>query len=397
MLIKNGNIALIHDWFLSESFGGAEKVTQILDEYISNNFSEPDIFSLTENITNSRNNIFKRRKINTSFIQKLPFGKSHVQKYLPFIPFAIEQFDLRKYDLIISSSHIAAKGILSSPDQLHISYVHTPMRYAWDQMNTYIDHSNFKKYGLELPLRYLLFKLREWDYISGNRPDYLIANSKFTARRIKKFWRLNSDVIHPPVDTKRFSFNNSRENFYLSINRLVPNKRIDLIVKAFNKLNLPLIIVGNGPEMNFLKKIAQKNIQFHGNCSNNKIETYLSKCRGFVYAGIEDFGIAPVEAMASGAPVIAYGQGGLLDTVNCLRNCSKNEISTGILFKNQSSQDIIDTINWFEDKQVWKQFKAEDLNYYAQRFNPENFKFKIGAYIEKKWDEFHFKRNFSNQ
>ena len=397
MLIKNGNIALIHDWFLSESFGGAEKVTQILDEYISKNFSEPDIFSLTENITNSRNNIFNRRKINTSFIQKLPFGKSNVQKYLPFIPFAIEQFDLRKYDLILSSSHIAAKGILSSPDQLHISYVHTPMRYAWDQMNTYIDHSNFKKYGLEIPLRYLLFKLREWDYISGSRPDYLIANSKFTARRIKKYWGLESDIIHPPVDVNRFSFNNSRENYYLSINRLVPNKRIDLIVKAFNKLNLPLIIIGDGPEMNFLKKMARKNIQFHGNCSNNKVENFLSKCRGFVYAGIEDFGIAPVEAMASGAPVIAYGQGGLLDTVTCIRNCPKNKISTGILFKNQSSQDIVDTINWFEDRQVWKKFKAEDLNYYAQKFNSENFKLRIGEYIAKKWDEFHYKRTFSNQ
>ena len=396
MLIRNGNIALIHDWFLSDSFGGAEKVTQIMDEYLSNNFSEPDIFSLTENITNSRNNIFKKRKIKTSLIQKLPFGKSNVQRYLPLIPFAIEQFDLRKYDLIISSSHIASKGILSSPDQLHISYVHTPMRYAWDQMNTYIDHSNFKKYGLELPLRYLLYKLREWDYISGNRPDYLIANSKFTARRIKKFWGLESDIIHPPVDTKRFSFNNSRENYYLSINRLVPNKRIDLIIKAFNKLNLPLVIIGDGPEMNFLKKIAKKNIQFHGNCSNSKVENYLSKCRAFVYSGIEDFGIAPVEAMASGAPVIAYGKGGLLDTVNCLRDCPKDEISTGILFNNQSSQDIVDTIDWFEDRQVWKQFKAEDLNHYTQKFNSENFKSKIGEYIANKWEEFHYKSNFSS-
>ena len=396
MLIRNGNIALIHDWFLSESFGGAEKVTQIIDEYLSNNFSEPDIFSLTENITNSRNNIFKKRRIETSFIQKLPFGKNNVQKYLPFIPFAIEQFDLRKYDLIISSSHIASKGILSSPDQLHISYVHTPMRYAWDQMNTYIDHSNFKKYGLEVPLRYVLYKLREWDYISGNRPDYLIANSRFTSRRIKKFWGLESDIIHPPVDTKRFSFNNSRENYYLSINRLVPNKRIDLIIKAFNKLNLPLVIIGDGPEMNFLKKIAKKNIQFHGNCSNSKVENYLSKCRAFVYSGIEDFGIAPVEAMASGAPVIAYGKGGLLDTVNCLRDCPKDEISTGILFNNQSSQDIVDTIDWFEDRQVWKQFKAEDLNHYTQKFNSENFKSKIGEYIANKWEEFHYKSNFSS-
>ena len=394
MLIQDANIALIHDWFLSESFGGAEKVTKILDEYISNNLTEPDIFSLTENISNTKNNIFKRRKINTSFIQKLPFGKSYVQRYLPLIPFAIEQLDLRKYDLIISSSHIAAKGILSSPDQLHISYVHTPMRYAWDQMNTYIKHFNLRKYGLEIPLRYVLFKLREWDYISGNRPDYLIANSNFTSRRIKKYWGLESEVIHPPVDTKRFNFEKNRENYYLSINRLVPNKRIDLIIRAFNKLDLPLIIIGDGPEMNFLKKLARKNIKFYGRCSNKTIENHLSKCRGFVYAGVEDFGIAPVEAMASGAPTIAYGKGGLLDTITCLKNCPKNKISTGILFNNQSSQDLVDVIDWFEDKQIWKKFKAEDLNHFSQNFNTENFKLRIGEYINRKWNEFHNDSNF---
>ncbi len=384
MAFKNRNIALVHDWFLKKSLGGAEKVTQTLDDYLSNKFSTPDIFSLTENITDSSYNIFKNRKINTSFIQKLPFGRSNVQKYLPLIPFAIEQIDLGKYDLIISSSHIAAKGVLTSPDQLHISYIHTPMRYAWDQMNTYINNSSFKKYGLEIPLRYILFKLREWDYISGKRPDYLIANSTFTSRRISKYWGLDSTIINPPVETKRFKFSNSRENFYLSVNRLVPNKRVDLLIKAFNKLRLPLIIIGDGPDKNFLKKISRENIQFYGNCSNKVTEQLLSKCRAFVYAGIEDFGIAPVEAMASGAPVIAYGKGGLLDTVNCLSNPSPDKISTGILFKKQSSEDIVDTVSWFEDKKIWKNFNAEDLNHFSQKFNPENFELKIGKYITNK-------------
>ena len=384
MAFKNRNIALVHDWFLKKSLGGAEKVTQTLDDYLSNKFSTPDIFSLTENITDSSYNIFKNRKINTSFIQKLPFGRSNVQKYLPLIPLAIEQIDLAKYDLIISSSHIAAKGVLTSPDQLHISYIHTPMRYAWDQMNTYINNSSFKKYGLEIPLRYILFKLREWDYISGKRPDYLIANSTFTSRRISKYWGLESTIIHPPVETKRFNFSNSRENFYLSVNRLVPNKRVDLLIKAFNKLRLPLIIIGDGPDKNFLKKISRENIKFYGNCSNKVTEQLLSKCRAFVYAGIEDFGIAPVEAMASGAPVIAYGKGGLLDTVNCLSNPSPDKISTGILFKKQSSEDIVDTVSWFEDKKIWKNFNAEDLNHFSQKFNPENFELKIGKYITNK-------------
>ena len=391
MVFQNGNIALIHDWFLNKSLGGAEKVTQILDNYLSNNFSTPDIFSLTDNIKDSSYDIFKNRKINTSFIQKLPFGRSNVQKYLPLIPLAIEQLELGKYDLIISSSHIAAKGVLTSPDQLHISYVHTPMRYAWDQMNTYIRNSNFKKYGLEIPLRYILFKLREWDYLSGQRPDYLIANSTFTSRRINKYWGLESTIINPPVEIKRFNFCNSREDFYLSVNRLVPNKRVDLLVKAFNKLGLPLIIIGDGPDKNFLKKIARENIKFYGNCSNQLKEKLLSKCRAFVYAGIEDFGIAPVEAMASGAPVIAYGRGGLLDTVNCLSNPSPNKISTGILFKKQSCEDIVDTINWVEDKKIWKNFNAEDLNHFSQKFNTENFKLKIGNYIANKLNKFKIK------
>ena len=391
MQLKNANIALVHDWFLCKSPGGAEKVTKSLDEYLSTNFAIPNIFSLTENITNTSDNIFKNRNIHTSFIQKIPFGRSNVQKFLPLIPLAIEQLDFNEYDLIISSSHIAAKGVLTSPYQLHISYIHTPMRYAWDQMNTYIKHSNFKKYGLEIFLRYFLFKLREWDYISGRRADYLIANSTFTSRRIKKYWGIESEVIHPPVDIKRFNYGNHRENFYLSVNRLVPNKRVDLLIKAFNKLGLPLIIIGDGPEKDYLKKISRQNIKFFGRCSNKITENLLSKCRAFVYAGIEDFGIAPVEAMASGAPVIAYGKGGLLDSVNCLNNYSNNKISTGILFKKQSSQDIVDTISWFEDKQIWKKFNSQDLNHFSQQFNEENFKLKIGEYISKKWNKFHNK------
>ena len=219
------------------------------------------------------------------------------------------------------------------------------MRYAWDQMETYINKSSLKKYGLELPLRYLLFKLREWDFISGQRPDYLIANSTFTSRRIKKYWGLNSEVIHPPVNIKRFKFDLERKNFYLSVCRLVPNKRVDLIIKAFNKLGLPLVVVGDGPEKEKLKKLANPNIQFYGNDTNSNVEKFMSTCRAFIYAGIEDFGIAPIEAMASGAPVIALAKGGLLDTVNCLTNYSKNKISTGILFKDQNVSNIIDTSN----------------------------------------------------
>ena len=388
MHIKDSNIAIIHDWFVKKSFGGAEKVTMILNDLLEERYSNPDIFSLTSNIESLKGKSSEGSKILTSFIQSLPFGKTSVQSYLPILPYAIEQFDLRKYDLIISSSHALAKGVLTSPDQLHISYVHTPMRYAWDQMHTYLKKSKLAKFGFEIPIRFMLYKLREWDFYSSQRLDYIIANSNFTSKRIKKYWGLESDVINPPVDTKRFKYKNPREEYYMSVNRLVPNKRIDLLIKAFNKLNLPLIIIGDGPERLKLENMSNKNIKFLRKISDKEVENYMSRCRAFVYAGIEDFGIAPVEAMASGAPVIAYGRGGILDTVNCFNQNDKYNVSNGLLFNKQTSEDIIDTISWFEDKKIWKKFNPETLNEYSQNFSTEKFKSKIDLIINKAWEIF---------
>ncbi len=388
MNIKDSNIAIVHDWFLQKSFGGAEKVSIILNDFLKERYSAPDIFALTSNIQSSEIRSFQRKKIQTSFIQSLPFGKTNVQSYLPFLPYAIEQLNLRKYDLIISSSHAFAKGILTSPDQLHISYVHTPMRYAWDQMYTYLEKSTLSKLGFEFPIRLMLYKLREWDFYSSQRLDYVIANSNFTSKRIKKYWGLESEVIHPPVDIKRFKYKDSREDFYVSLNRLVPNKRVDLLIKAFNKLNLPLIIIGDGPERLKLEKIANSNIKFLRKISDKEVEKYMSRCKAFVYAGIEDFGIAPVEAMASGAPVIAYGRGGVLDTVNCLNEKNNKKVKNGLLFKKQTAKDIFDTISWFEDKKLWREFKPENLNEYSQKFSIEKFLTKINCSINKAWEKF---------
>ena len=355
MDIKDSNIAIVHDWFMEKSIGGSEKVTFILNDFLNVKYSTPDIFSLTSNIEIFKRKNSKGRKIITSFIQSLPFGKTNVQSYLPFLPYAIEQFDLSKYDLIISSSHALAKGVLTSPEQLHISYIHTPMRYAWDQMHTYLQRSLLSKFGFEIPLRY---------------------------------WGLESEVIHPPVDIKRFNCNESRDNFYISVNRLVPNKRIDLLIKAFNKLNLPLIIIGDGPERLKLEKISKPNIKFLKKTSDKEVANYMSRCKAFVYAGIEDFGIAPVEAMASGAPIIAYGKGGILDTVNCLNQKNEGKVENGLLFKKQTSEDIIDTIKWFEDKKVWNKFNPQTLNEYSQRFSIENFLNKFDFAINKAWESF---------
>ena len=380
-----GTIALIHDWFSEEFTGGAEKVFNQIEELIIENKTNYEIFSLVNHL-DKNHNLNKRKFINTSFIQNLPFSKNHFHKYLPLFPLAIEQFDLREYDLIISSSHAVAKGVITSPDQLHISYIHTPMRYAWDQMNTYLKNSSYNRLGLNIFLRIILQSLREWDYLSSVRVDKLVANSNFTAKRIKKYWGRNSKVIHPPVDTKKFSSKNIRDDFYLSVSRLVPNKRIDLLVKAFNELNFPLLIVGSGSEKKQLMKIARNNIKFLDYQDEIVIKKLMEKCRAFVYAGIEDFGIAPVEAMAAGAPVIAFKKAGVLDTVKCITSDTKNP--TGILYEEQSHKALQDCINYFEEKKIWKRFCSEDINLWSQNFSIEKFQKDFNDFLCKSLTEF---------
>lgn len=381
------NIAIIHDWFSGEFTGGAEKVFNEIEEIIIQSNSYYEIFSLVNHLDKNQN-LNKKKIINTSFIQKLPFSKKHFHKYLPLFPLAIEQFDLREYNLIISSSHAVAKGVITTPDQLHISYIHTPMRYAWDQMNVYLMNSSYKKFKINYILGLILQNLRQWDYISSSRIDKLIANSNFTSRRIKKYWGRDSKVLYPPVDTKKFSPTKNRGQFYLSVSRLVPNKRVDILIKAFNALNLPLIIIGDGPEKKSLKEMAKNNIKFTGFIDDKAVKKLMEECRAFVYAGIEDFGIAPVEAMAAGAPVIAYGKAGILDTVNCITSASTNP--TGLLYKNQSYETLRDCVNYFEEKKMWKNFSGETLNNWSQKFSKDNFRKKFTSYIEEYLSQINF-------
>ena len=379
--IKNDklNIALIHDWYKSDSFGGGEKTVKEIFEVLKIHTSlDINLYALYKDKTFKKSNWLFNKYVKTSFIQDLPLSNYLLRYYLPLFPIAIEQFNLEKYKVIVSSSHSVAKGVLTSPDQIHISYVHTPMRYAWDLMNLYISNSNHKKF-LKPIIRYQIHKLRIWDQLSSQRIDKIIANSNFTARRIKKYWGRESKVIFPPVDVDKFNYKSNRGDFYLSVCRLVINKRVDLLVRAFNHLNLPLVIVGDGPEKENLKKIANKNIEIIGFQNEQKLIELMETCKTFVYAGIEDFGISIVEALAAGAPIIAYGKAGILDTVNCF-NINK-KIANGILFKNQTYESIKDCINWYEDNKIWKNLSSEIIRQSSLKFSKNNFKNNFNNYL----------------
>ena len=286
-------------------------------------------------------------------------------------------------ELVISSSYLVAKGVLTSPDQLHISYLHTPVRYAWDQMHAYLQRSALARRGLGPLIRWQLHALRQWDQLSAQRVDHLIANSRFTARRISKYWGRQASVIHPPVEVNRFRWNAARDDVYLCLGRLVPYKRVDLVVEAFNRLGLPLLVVGDGPERARLEALAGPTVTLLGRQSGQQVEELMARCRAFVYAGLEDFGIAPVEAMAAGAPVIGLGRGGLLDTVRCAAAGLREP--TGVLFPDQTVDSLVQAVEWFEQGQIWKSLDAEAIRQWAERFRPEAFAARFESALRTAW------------
>ena len=376
-------IALVHEWFSPRSVGGAEQVVKDVDALLRNLGREPQLAALIDAESSRLGSWLHGRSVLTSPIQNLPWGRSHVQQYLPLLPFAIEQIDLGAAELVISSSHLVAKGVLTAPDQLHISYVHTPVRYAWDQMHAYLQRSALARRGLGPLIRWQLHALRQWDQLSAQRVDHLIANSRFTARRIRQYWGREASVIHPPVEVQRFRWNEEREDFYLCLCRLVPYKRVDLVVEAFNRLGLPLLVVGDGPERVRLEALAGPTVTLLGRQSEQQVEQLMARCRAFVYAGLEDFGIAPVEAMAAGAPVIGLGRGGLLDTVRCA--AAGLSEPTGVLFPEQSVGSLTQAVEWFEQGRIWRSLDAAAIRQWAERFRPEAFAARFESALRTSW------------
>ncbi|MGK7885587.1 MAG: glycosyltransferase [Crocosphaera sp.] len=371
--------ALVHEWLTPKATGGSELVVKEILKHI-----KADVHALIDFESSNPESYLYGRTIGHTFLQNFPFARNGVQKYLPLLPLAMEQLDLREYDVILSSSHAVAKGVLSSPQQLHICYCHTPMRYAWDLTFDYLNHSRAGKGIPGIFTRYLLHRLRQWDVISANRVDYFIANSHHTARRIWRCYRRQAKVIYPPVNIERFPFSSEKQDFYLTVSRLVSYKKIALIVRAFNQLGYPLVIVGDGPDLPKIRQMAQGNIKVLGAQNDQVVEQYMTQAKAFVYAACEDFGIALVEAQACGTPVIAYGGGGALETVIDIRQ--DRDQGTGIFFFPQTHQALVETVETFSGFQ--HQIKPESCRNQAAKFTPKVFETSYLAFLEQCYQDF---------
>jgi glycosyltransferase involved in cell wall biosynthesis len=356
-------IALVHDYLVQ--YGGAERVLKCFTEL----FPDAPIYTLVYD-KKIMHGVFEDKNIRTSFIQKMPFAKRQHRLFPQFMPMAIEQFDFSNYDVVLSDSSSFAKGIITNPETLHICYMHTPMRYAWDDCQKYTSDFSFpdiiKKF-----VPFAMNYIRIWDRVSAERVDRFIANSNFVAKRIKKYYKKESVVIHPPVNTGDFSISQNREDYFLIIGRMLAYKKNDIAIKAFNKLGLKLKIIGRGPELKKLKRIAGSNIEFLGRIPDSELVGYYSKCRAFIFPQEEDFGIVAIEAMASGRPVIAYRGGDIPEHME--------EGKTGIFFDNQTAEDIILAVKKFRDED----FDPEYIRQKALRFDKEIFKAKIKEYIDR--------------
>ena len=366
-------IALVHDWLTA--IAGAEKVLESIYEI----YHKADIFTLIKDEEKLEGTVFEKAKIKTSFIQNLPKAKTKYRNYLPLFPLAIEQFDLTEYDVIISSSHAVAKGVLTNSNQLHICYCHTPIRYAWDLYHQYLKESNLDK-GLKGWLaKYFLHKIRIWDYSTANRPDYYIANSNYVAKRIKKIYEKKATVIYPPVDVDKFEVYTQKEDFYLTASRMVPYKKIDLIVEAFSKMpDRKLIVIGDGQDFERIKKKAGKNVELLGYQPFEVLKNYMQRAKAFIFAAEEDFGIIPVEAQACGTPVIAYRKGGATETVL--------DRKTGIFFEEQTVGSLVKAIKEFE--KIENSFDFSIIRKNAERFSKERFRREFKEFVNEKVEEF---------
>jgi len=366
-------IALVHDWLTG--MRGGEKVLEAMCEV----WPDADLYTLLY-LPGKLSPIIEKRRIFTSFINRLPRAAAWYRNYLPLMPYAIEQFDLRGYDLVLSTSHCVAKGVLTPPGTLHLSYLHTPMRYVWDLFEDYFGPDRVGPLKRAI-ISFFANRLRVWDVASAARVDAFLCNSAYVARRIAKYYRREATVINPPVDTARFAIG-APEDFYLIVSALAPYKRVDLAVQACAKLGRKLKIVGTGQDDARLRKLAGPSVEFLGWQDDAAVADLYRKCRAFLFPGEEDFGITPLEAQASGRPVIAFAKGGALETVRGLDGPNP----TGVFFARQTVDDMAQAIRAFEENEA--RLAPAAIREHALGFDRAVFREKIKAHVEQAYEAF---------
>jgi glycosyltransferase involved in cell wall biosynthesis len=355
-------VAIIHHWLIA--YRGGEKVLEELCVL----FPQADIYTHVLDRAVLPPSLASK-SIKTTFINSLPLAKRLYQKYLPLMPMALENLDLREYDLVISIESGPAKGVLTLPQTLHVCYCNTPMRYVWDMYHEYMSRAGLIKRLLMIPFFHYI---RLWDRVSADRVDYFVGNSINVSRRVSKHYRRNADVVYPPVAVDDFCISRKIDDFFLLVGQLVSYKRVDLAVKVFTRLGKRLVIIGEGEEMHALRVSAGHNVEFLGRQSFEVLRDHYSRCQALVFPGEEDFGIVPVEAMASGRPVIAYGRGGALETVV--------DGKTGIFFHDQTEDALLEAIERFEGMKG--HFFPDEIRAHARRFGPERFRTEMSEIIE---------------
>jgi glycosyltransferase involved in cell wall biosynthesis len=364
-------VAVVCDWLVT--YAGAERVL----EQILKCYPDADLFAVVDFVPQEQRSFLVGKLVTTTVIQHYPFARRLYQKYLFRMPLAIEQLDLSAYDLVISSSHAVAKGVLTGPDQLHLCYIHTPIRYAWDLQHEYLRESRLDRGLLSWMARRMLFSIRQWDVRTANGVDSFVANSHFIARRVWKVYRREASVIYPPVDVERFALREKKEDFYLTASRLTPYKQVDLVVRAFAGMpGRKLVVIGDGSEMKKIRHDATPNVTILGYQPSEVLVDYMQRARAFVFAAEEDFGIVPVEAQACGTPVIAFGKGGARETVQ--------EGTTGVFFGEQTPASLCEAVERFEGMT----FDAQACCTNALRFSPDRFRREFTAFVEGQWVSF---------
>jgi len=365
-------LAVVHD--VLPVMGGAERVLEAALQI----YPQAPVYTLLYRPEKFRDSIIANRSIHTSFINFLPGAKRFYRNYLPLLPVAVEQFDLSAYEIVLSFSYAVAHGVMARPDQLHISYTYTPVRQAWRAYHQYLSEYGDHKGIRSWPTRWVLHYLRQWDFAAAARVDEFVAVSHWAARCIWRAYRRYAEVIYPPVDIERFNSREKREDYFITIGRMETHKRLDLIVAAFTRLNLPLIVIGDGQLFHRIRRQAGPTVQMLGYQPDDIVADLLSRGRAYVHAADEDFGLAPVEAQAAGCPVIAFGKGGVTETVQ--------QGVTGILYPEQTVESLMEAVTRFEAGGI--RFDRGKIRQNALRFQRERFQQELGCLIERKWVEF---------